>query len=214
MVEPKYFIQLHLNGDLARIELKSLLDEQTTHSSVTIDWVSIDELIPLDAMSSLKEQAVTALRQCVVSANAAPGKILDLQIHVNEEPFFFGVNSKNAAESVVISNLDSFDEQLQLCIDTVKLHKKNALSNYTFMPFHSWLAMQFGLEKEHFYMLEQEAEKSIFFNKENATWHKGAFEALKLSPEQLPKIKKTGETVSKNEIGLVTSVAEIEINFQ
>ena len=213
MAEPKYFIQFHLNRYLATVALKTLDDHQLL-SEVAIEWVAIDNENQADALAALKEQAVTATRQCVVSANAAPGKISELQLIANEEIFFFGINSKNTADSLVIGNLDSFDEQLQQCIDLVKLRYRKSFTDFTFMPFHSWLALQFSADKERLFIFDEKAEASIFYHAENKSWHKGALDALNLKDCQLPTAIKVGESVGFNEVGLVTSVAEIEINFQ
>jgi hypothetical protein len=213
MAEPKYFIQFHLNGDFASVELKTLEDNRIL-SKIELEWAPIDELNASKTLDLLQEQAINAVRQCVVSANAAPGKIAEIQIIPNEEPFFFALNSNNPANSVVICNFDSFDEQLQECIDFVKLNHKKSISAYCFLPLHSWVAHQFSSDKNRFFMSNEQAEKSIFFHTENMTWHKGAFEALKIKAHQLPLIKKAGEMISSNEIGLVTSVAEINIKFQ
>jgi len=212
MAEPKYFIQFHLNGDLATVALKAL-DDHELLSEVAIEWIAIDDENEPDPLVALKKQAVTAIRQCVVSANAAPGKISELQLIANEEAFFFGINTKNTAESLVISNLDSFDEQLQQCIDLVKLRHRKSFADFLFMPFHSWLAMQFSADKKRIFIFDEKAEDSIFFHAENNNWHKGALDALKLKDSQLPTTIKAGESTSLNEIGLVTSVAEIEINL-
>lgn len=213
MAEPKYYIQLHLNGDLATVELKVLETKQTL-STIKVDWVDVDDNPNNQALDALREQAITALRQCVVSANAAPGKIMDLQIIVEEEVLFFGINKANPSNSFVINNLDSFDEQLQQSIDLTNLLYKKEFWDFQFMPLHAWLAMQFSSEKNAPKIVSYVAETSIFYHPEKNTWHTAALKSLKIKEDQLPTVVNVGHCVSLNEIGLVTSVAEIEINFQ
>lgn len=213
MAEPKYFIQFHLKGDLATVELKTLETKQTL-STVKVDWIEIDDNPNNQALEALREQAITALRQCVVSANAAPGKIMDLQILVEEEVLYFGINKTSPSSSFVINNFDSFDEQLQQTIDLTKLLYKKEFRDFQFMPLHAWLAMQFSSEKNAPKIVKYVAETSIFYHPEKNTWHTGALKSLKINEYQLPTIVDVGDCVSLNEIGLVTSVAEIQINFQ
>lgn len=213
MAKAKYYLELTGEAEKLTCKLLTLDGECLCKQELTI--VDLDESDAAQSLQQLEEGVLRLVRQCVVSANAAPGKIAHLSIHCVDEPFFFALN-KDASQSLIIHSHDGYDEQLQQLLDLLRLTRRSTKA-YSFLPWHSWLLDVLGgqqqISPKAYYADAIALCSSDFYDAEKDQWFPNALKALKLSANQLPAPKNRKEALKESRTGLITSVANFSLMF-
>jgi hypothetical protein len=214
MAEPRYYLDLSGEGRELSCKLYTLQQELCSHQELSLLWN--DALSGAALLNSWEEQLVRCIRQCVVSANAAPGKIARLQIRFTDEAFFVALKERHG-KAVVIHSTDTFDEQLQQCLDEIRFAEKENVRHYSYYPLHAWVLQRLSkpeAESAPIHLADGIAlSASDFFDSENNQWHKEALKALDIFEKQLPNAAERDEALAYHKTGLVTSVANFPITL-